>query len=411
MFFSLAMLLQPVSAAVVEVAPGRDSLQQAIAVAAAGDTLQLLDGVYYGPVVIERRLTLEGSGHSVIDGGGEGSVLTVKAAGTVIRNLRIRNSGTDLSTEDSGVFITGEADRTLAEGNTLDANLIGIYLKGPRDAIVRNNRITGRKDLRMSERGNGIHLWNTPGSIIEGNAVRYGRDGVFVTTSNNNIFRNNTFRDLRFAVHYMYTNDSEVSGNISQRNHAAYALMYSSNLKIFNNQSIDDRDRGLFLNYANHSTIKGNSVVGGAEKCVFIYNSNFNRIEGNVFRQCRIGVHFTAGSEDNQITGNAFIANRTQVKYVGTRHLEWSVDGRGNYWTDHTAYDLNGDNIADKPYQPNNLVDQIVWRHPMAKVLVNSPAFQLLQWAQSQFPSLYPGGVIDSAPLMQEPRIDDDVNG
>jgi nitrous oxidase accessory protein len=411
MFFSLAMLLQPVSAAVVEVAPGRDSLQQAIAVAAAGDTLQLLDGVYYGPVVIERRLTLEGSGHSVIDGGGEGSVLTVKAAGTVIRNLRIRNSGTDLSTEDSGVFITREADRTLAEGNTLDANLIGIYLKGPRDAIVRNNRITGRKDLRMSERGNGIHLWNTPGSIIEGNAVRYGRDGVFVTTSNNNIFRNNTFRDLRFAVHYMYTNDSEVSGNISQRNHAAYALMYSSNLKIFNNQSIDDRDRGLFLNYANHSTIKGNSVVGGAEKCVFIYNSNFNRIEGNVFRQCRIGVHFTAGSEDNQITGNAFIANRTQVKYVGTRHLEWSVDGRGNYWTDHTAYDLNGDNIADKPYQPNNLVDQIVWRHPMAKVLVNSPAFQLLQWAQSQFPSLYPGGVIDSAPLMQEPRFDDDVNG
>lgn len=411
MFFSLAMLLQPVSAAVVEVAPGRDSLQQAIAVAAAGDTLQLLDGVYYGPVVIERRLTLEGSGHSVIDGGGEGSVLTVKAAGTVIRNLRIRNSGTDLSTEDSGVFITREADRTLAEGNTLDANLIGIYLKGPRDAIVRNNRITGRKDLRMSERGNGIHLWNTPGSIIEGNAVRYGRDGVFVTTSNNNIFRNNTFRDLRFAVHYMYTNDSEVSGNISQRNHAAYALMYSSNLKIFNNQSIDDRDRGLFLNYANHSTIKGNSVVGGAEKCVFIYNSHFNRIEGNVFRQCRIGVHFTAGSEDNQITGNAFIANRTQVKYVGTRHLEWSVDGRGNYWTDHTAYDLNGDNIADKPYQPNNLVDQIVWRHPMAKVLVNSPAFQLLQWAQSQFPSLYPGGVIDSAPLMQEPRFDDDVNG
>ncbi len=411
MFFSLAILLQPVSAAVVEVAPGRDSLQQAVAASAPGDILQLKDGVYYGPVVIERRLTLEGSGHSVIDGGGEGSVLTVKAAGTVIRNLRIRNSGTDLSTEDSGVFITREADRTLAEGNTLDANLIGIYLKGPRDAIVRNNRITGRKDLRMSERGNGIHLWNTPGSIIEGNAVRYGRDGVFVTTSNNNIFRNNTFRDLRFAVHYMYTNDSEVSGNISQRNHAAYALMYSSNLKIFNNQSIDDRDRGLFLNYANHSTIKGNSVVGGAEKCVFIYNSNFNRIEGNVFRQCRIGVHFTAGSEDNQITGNAFIANRTQVKYVGTRHLEWSVDGRGNYWTDHTAYDLNGDNIADKPYQPNNLVDQIVWRHPMAKVLVNSPAFQLLQWAQSQFPSLYPGGVIDSAPLMQEPRFDDDVNG
>ena len=369
------------------------------------------DGVYHGPVYIDRRLNLLGSNQSIIDGDGRGRVVTVAAADSLVRNISVRNSGIDLFEEDSGIFVTPEAHRSHIEGNKLSNNLIGIYLKGPQDAIVRNNSIIGKSDLRVNERGDGILIWNSPGSIIEGNDVRYGRDGIFVTTSNNNEFRNNKLQDLRFAIHYMYTNNSVVSGNRSRGNHVAYALMYSSDLKIVDNHSINDRDRGLFFNYANNSTVSNNLIEGGPEKCVFIYNSNFNRFENNVFKQCRIGVHFTAGSENNQITGNAFVNNRTQVKYVGTRFLEWSKDGRGNYWSDHAVFDLDGDAIGDKPYQPNNLVDQIIWRHPFAKILVNSPAFQLLQWAQSQFPALYPGGVTDSAPLMQQPELVPHVNG
>ena len=83
------------------------------------------------------------------------------------------------------------------------------------------------------------------------------------------------------------------------------------------------------------------------EKCVFIYNANKNRFSGNWFEGCEIGIHFTAGSEGNEIAGNAFIGNRNQVKYVGTRYLDWSKDGRGNYWSDNPAFDLNGDGIAD----------------------------------------------------------------
>jgi nitrous oxidase accessory protein len=409
--FSLFLIASYANAVVVDVAPGLDSLKRAISNAEKGDILQLQDGDYYGPVVVDRSISIIGSGKSVIDGGGKGRVITLAAADTTVKNVLVRNSGIDLSEEDSDIFVTREADRALLEGNTLDNNLIGIYLKGPENAIIRDNKITGNKKLRVNERGNGIHLWNTPGSIVEGNFVRYGRDGIFVTTSKNNIFRDNRFHNLRFAIHYMYTNHSEISGNYSEGNHVAYALMYSSHLEIFDNHSVDDRDRGLFFNYANYSTMSGNVIEGGPEKCVFIYNSNFNKIKKNVFKQCQIGVHFTAGSEDNQISENAFIANKRQVKYVGSRYLEWSVDGRGNYWTDHITFDLDGDNIADKAYQPNNLIDQIIWRHPLAKIFVNSPAFHLLQWAQSQFPALYPGGVIDSAPLMRKPEISSHVNG
>ncbi|MGP1613533.1 MAG: NosD domain-containing protein, partial [Pollutimonas bauzanensis] len=109
-----------------------------------------------------------------------------------------------------------------------------------------------------------------------------GRDGIFVNTSKQNVFSGNRFRHLRYAVHYMYTNDSEVSGNISEDNEIAYAIMYSHGLLVKDNLSIRSREQGLMLNYANNSTITGNAVIGG-EKCVFIYNANQNRFAGNRF--------------------------------------------------------------------------------------------------------------------------------
>ena len=388
------------------VAPGAGSLQLAIDQAAAGDRLLLQDGVYTGSIVIDRSLQLLGKPASIIDGEGEGRVITVAAPDVVVRGVTVKNSGTSLATEDSGIFVTRDGDRALIEGNQLQHNLIGIYLKGPDNAVVRSNHIVGSIDPHVNDRGNGVQLWNTPGSVVENNDIRYGRDGIFVTTSRNNIFRGNRLRDLRFAIHYMYANDSVVSDNHSTGNHVGYALMYSDRLQVKNNVSDGDRDRGLFFNYANHSDISDNQVKGGAEKCVFIYNANINRIHDNSFTDCRIGIHFTAGSERNLVYGNAFVNNRTQVKYVGTRHIEWSHDGRGNYWSDNPAFDLDNDGIADQPYRPNDLVDQIIWRHPMAKLLLNSPAVQVLHWAQSEFPALHPGGVSDSAPLMVLPVSD-----
>ena len=77
----------------------------------------------------------------------------------------------------------------------------------------------------------------------------------------------------------------------------------------------------------------------GTGKCVFIYNANRNVFRDNWFEDCAIGIHFTAGSERNQLSGNAFVNNRTQVKYVGTRSLDWSFEGRGNYWSDNASFD------------------------------------------------------------------------
>ncbi|WP_204319723.1 right-handed parallel beta-helix repeat-containing protein, partial [Klebsiella pneumoniae] len=91
-------------------------------------------------------------------------------------------------------------------------------------------------------------VWNAPDVTIAENTFRYGRDGIFTISSRKDRFINNRFDQVRFAVHYMYTNDSEVSGNVSIGNHVGYAIMYSNRLMIRNNISDRDRDYGLLFN-------------------------------------------------------------------------------------------------------------------------------------------------------------------
>ena len=410
-------------------------LQAVLDRAQDGDVIELSAGEYKGAIRIERRVVLSGWPGAVLDGGGAGNVVTVTSPDVTVRGVTIRGSGYDLEKMDSGVFLAKTAQRALVENNRFEGNLYGIYVHGATGSRVQRNIIEGMQDRRLNERGNGVSVWNAPDVTIAENTFRYGRDGVFTISSRKDRFINNRFDQVRFAVHYMYTNDSEVSGNISIGNHVGYAIMYSNRLMIRNNISDRDRDYGLLFNYANYAEIDGNWVNGGSldniasrkdegpveergmlpeskpepglrngpGKCVFIYNTNHNKFRNNWFERCGIGVHFTAGSEGNEITGNAFVGNRNQVKYVGTRDLDWSKGGRGNYWSDNPAFDLNGDGIADTAYRPNDLVDRVLWTAPSAKVLINSPAVQVLRWAQAQFPALYPGGVVDTHPLIAPP--------
>jgi nitrous oxidase accessory protein len=421
-------------------APG-DDLAAATAGAAEGDELVLAAGVHAGRVTIDRPLTLRGEPGAVIDGGGAGSVVTVTAPGVTVRGLTIRGSGADRAAMDSGVVLTKGAKGALVERNTFVDNLHGVRLQGSPDATVRDNAITGRTG-RQADAGNGVMVWNAPGALVENNVIRLGRDGIFTRVSKHDVFRGNRFEKTRFAIHYMYTSDSVIEDNVSVDNTVGYAIMFSDRLKIVGNVSDGDRDHGLLLNSANRSEIRGNRVTGralpaarwltmsqgaddddmaapaepdaaeaarpaggriGPEKCLFVYNANRNEIRDNRFEGCGIGIHFTAGAEGNTVVGNAFVGNQTQVKYVGTRHLDWSEDGRGNYWSDNAAFDLDADGIADAAYRPNDIIDRVMWTAPQARLLLTSPAVQVIRWAQSRFPATLPGGVVDSAPLMAPP--------
>lgn len=444
-----AGLALPAWAEQIHVEPGSD-LPAILRRAAEGDVIVLRPGEHRAQMRIDTTLTIAGEPGAILIGPGKGNVITVAAPRAVVRGLTVRGSGMDSEAMNAGVFVEKTATGAVIEKNLIEGNLYGIYLHGAEDAVAQDNQIIGLQEGRVNEAGNGVSVWNAPGAKVLRNTIRFGRDGIFSITSKRNTYSGNRFSDLRFAIHYMYTNESVISDNISTGNGVGYALMFSNRLKVTGNRSDGDRDHGFLFNYANGSEIVGNTVLGRLQpaerwldvgmrgkdakehglpapdevatssdeahrpaptKCVFIYNANQNRFRENWFEGCEIGIHFTAGSERNDVVGNAFIRNRNQVKYVSTRHVDWSKGGRGNYWSDNPAFDLNGDGIGDSAYRPNDLIDKVLWTAPQAKVLANSPAVQVIRWAQAQFPALLPGGVIDSHPLMAPPARSENHKG
>ncbi|KPP98783.1 nitrous oxide reductase family maturation protein NosD [Marinobacter sp. HL-58] len=354
---------------------------------------------------------------TVIDGGNEGNAVDILAEKVTFSGCEVRNWGDDLNTLDAGIFVAREASGAVVERNRLSGPAFGIWLDATKDVTVRDNRVRGDVSIRSQDRGNGIHLFNTTGALIEGNDISQTRDAIYIETANNNEIRNNLMTDLRYGIHYMYSMHNLLEGNVTRGTRTGYALMQSKYLKVFNNRSENDENYGILMNFITNSELRGNVVTGvsqgqtagisisGAEgKAVFIYNSLHNTFENNVFRDSNIGIHLTAGSEENEVFSNAFVDNQRQVKYVATRTQEWSKEGRGNYWSDYLGWDRNQDGIGDVAYEPNDNVDRLLWTYPEAKVLMFSPAVDTLRWVQDAFPVVKAAGVSDSHPLMSQPE-------
>lgn len=395
-----------------------ETLAQVLQEAGTGDRILLDPGIYRGGLDIDRGVTLVGRPGAVIDAGGEGDAIRIHAARVVLRDLTIRNWGANLTAMNAGIFVEAASDGIRIEGNTLTGPGFGIWLESSADALITGNRVIGDVSLRSQDRGNGIHLFNVTGVTVAGNHISQARDGIYIDTSNSNVLQNNLIEDLRYGIHYMYSHDNLVIGNRTRHTRTGYALMQSRHLTVNNNRSENDKNYGILMNYITYSTLTGNAVekvshqhagddgraVAGAEgKAVFIYNSQFNTLRDNRFADSDIGIHLTAGSEDNVIYGNAFLGNREQVKYVASRRQEWSQEKRGNYWSDYLGWDFDGDGLGDTVYEPNDAVDKLLWKYPLASLLMHSPAVIILRWVQFQFPVLRPEGVQDSHPLMRPP--------
>ncbi|OIQ94286.1 periplasmic copper-binding protein (NosD) [mine drainage metagenome] len=396
-----------------------DPLIAQVARAAPGATLVVPAGVHHVHLVLTRPLTLTGAAGAVLDGDGSGSVLRIVAAHVTVSHLAVRNSGRDLTAMDAGIFVEQTARGVRILDNDISESLFGMWLNGPPDALVQDNRVRGFADLPTVHRGDGIHLWNVHSSTVAGNTVSFSRDGIYVYVSNHDRISGNHVSDVRYGVHYMYSNDNVLDGNHTTRTRGGYALMQSERLLIENNVSDRDSNYGLLMNFILHSTIRGNRVTrvapeqgyvvggnavsGGDGKGLFAYNCVHNTITGNLFADNGIGVHLTAGSTDNRFYGNAFVNNHVQVRYGNTRQEEWSWQGRGNYWSGYLGWDLNGDGIGDVPFVPNDAMDRLLWIYPNVRLLMNSPAVATLRWVQALFPVFDMPHVQDSHPLMTSP--------
>ncbi len=383
-----------------------------------GAQILLQKGRYTGNFIINKSITLACASGAILDGGGHGNTLTITAKNVTVTGCRIINWGHDLTTMDAGIYVRSSASHVLIKNNYLRGDAFGVYLDSCADATVEGNKVEGNLKIRSQDRGNGIHLSGNHGADIANNEIWHTRDGIYIQTSNGNTLRHNEMHDLRYGIHYMYSYNNIIKNNYTHNTRTGYAMMQSKYLTIIGNRSDHDQNYGMLMNFITHSTISGNTfsnvnqgvnpsgqqTIDGAEgKALFVYNSLFNTISNNKLEKSDIGIHLTAGSEDNTFFGNQFVHNRRQVKYVGRRRQEWSHNGRGNYWSDYMGWDRDNNGIGDTWYEPNDSIDKLLWKYPSAKLLMNSPAIRLLKAVQSEFPVLKSPGIRDSHPLMSPP--------
>ncbi len=391
------------------------SLEQAVAAAPPGATVSVPAGVHAVHLKLDKAITLTGEPGAILDGGGSGDVVRIGASNVTVRGLTLRHSGSDLTAMNAGIFVERHAREVTLEGNRIEDSLFGVYLDGAANVRVAHNVIRGMRNLRVADRGDGIHLWNDTGCTIESNDVANSRDGIYVYVSPHNTIARNVVHGVRYGIHYMYSQDNLLLDNVSHGNLAGYALMSSHHLKVIGNSSEDEKSYGFLLNYISHSEIAGNRVyrvngqsddaggtIDGTEgKGLFVYLSQFNDFHDNLVADSQIGIHVTAGSENNRLWSNRFVDNRIQVKYVQNLAQEWSAHGRGNFWSDYLGWDLDADGIGDVPFRPNDGVDVLLWKYPTARNLMSSPAVLLMRYVQRAFPVFTPPSVQDSHPLMK----------
>jgi nitrous oxidase accessory protein len=395
MLILASLLMHAVAAATLTVHPG-ERIGAAVDAAQPGDTVVVYGGRYDENLRIGKRLTLRGMDRPTIDGRYAGDVIRVAAPDVTISGFDVVNSGADLTAQNAGIYVQPGSHRAEIDHCQLVYNLFGMWIERSADVRVRDNVIVGKRDFLSPNRGNGIQLYNTTGAQIIGNAISYSRDGIYVDVSYHALFKGNTIHDVRYGTHYMNSYYNVWDGNEVYHNRGGLAIMESRNQVVKNNRVWGNTDHGIMLRTVQDSEVE-NNVVADNQRGFFIYDAEYNTVHGNLVVDNKVGVHLWGGSINNDVTGNDFIRNHQQIRYVAANDVAW----RGNYWSNYYGWDKRGRGIGDIPYKTSDLVDRLTWRIPAVQVLMNSPAVQSLRLIAQQFPLMTVPSVVDDAPRMR----------
>lgn len=389
-------------------------LQALVDGAEPGSELRLPAGTYRGGVVVDKPLRIVGEGWPVVDGQGDGNILEITAPDVTIEGLVLRGSGSSLDRENAGVSSDGSAGIRIV-GNRFEDVLFGVFLRRAPDSLVADN-VIGAKELSLGRRGDGIRLWESPGTTIEGNTVTDGRDSV-LWFSEGLVVRDNVVKRGRYGLHFMYSDDALVEGNWLEGNSVGGFLMYSRNLTLRDNVAFDNRGpSGYGFGFKDMDGIEadGNRLV---DNRVGLYFDNspwstdvYQHFRRNVVAYNDIGLEFNPSVKRNVFSANAFIDNREQVSLTGggtfVDNNEWTADGVGNFWSDYAGYDSDGDGLGEVPYRAEDLFGELTDDHPEVAFFSNSPAARAVDMAAQAFPVLRPDPkLVDEAPMVSPPDV------
>jgi nitrous oxidase accessory protein len=265
------------------------------------------------------------------------------------------------------------------------------------------------RPLDETGEGNGIHLWYTDDAVILDGDVQRFADAVYLSFANRTRVRGTHLHDNgRYGLHTMYCQANRLEENVFTRNVAGCAIMFSNRLEVRHNDLVRNRGPrtyGLLLRDCSEGRFERNRLVDNTI-AVFLDNSNRNRFEDNLLQDNGWGLLVFSSSAGNVFAGNAFLNDDYAVALDMRRTSNQFDDGRrGNYWSAHAAYDLDGDGVGDTPYGPVTAFAFVSKQYPDLAVLAKSPAVAALAVAERVFPAMNPSQALDRFPLVSLPPL------
>ena len=396
LFFLLAALLHSLPA------QAQQLLQTWLDIAQPGSVLQLPPVTYRGPAIIDLPLTLEGKGKVIIDGGGNGTVITIKADQVTLRGLHIRGSGDSHDAIDGAIMAEGEA--LLIENNIIDNVLFGISLHRVNASTVRNNRIRSR-GADSADRGDGLRLWYSNNNRLENNDIRQIRD-ITVSNSLNNHFTGNRVIDSRRAFNFLFSHRSVVDRNHLENNSTGIIALNSEDLLIRGNRimhAMDASGTGIALKETSAAIVVNNEIVHCAHGIMADSPMDpYNRIVlvNNLIAHNLTAIYFYGAMGGHVAIANTFRNNLWPVTVIGDGDplddIWW-----GNYWDDYQGFDRDGDGYGDWPHNLLAYADRIWMETPPTKFFRNSILFELLDFLERLAPFSSPTLILrDHSPRM-----------
>ncbi|HET8829335.1 MAG TPA: nitrous oxide reductase family maturation protein NosD [Pelobium sp.] len=399
-FFPISSIAKTIS-----VAPNTRfaTLKAAVAIAKDGDTIIVKKGIYPSyNTIIDKQLTILGQGMPVLDAQFKEEVITIKADHVTLDGFVIQNSKVGDLRDFAGVRIF-QAKHIIISNNLLKNNFFGIYISDAHHIKVINNKLVGTFNSRRS--GNGIQAWKSDSVEVVKNYITGHRDGIyFEFVQHSKVYQNLTEKNIRYGLHFMFSNDNIFLNNTFKNNQAGIAVMYSKRIKMLNNQFNENWGSsiyGLLLKEILDSQIEGNTFYKNTS-AIFMESCNRNKIIKNSFLNNGWGLRILSNCQDNVFSTNNFKGNTFDVTTNGEL-LENKF--KNNYWDKYEGYDLNKDGKGDVPYRPISLYAQIIERVPQSVILMRSFIVNLLDKVERSIPSITPLSVKDDSPQMKPWKI------
>lgn len=376
------------------------SLKQAIDTAKPGDTILVKKGTYKEfNILVDKPLTIKGEDFPVIDGEDRGEIIRIVSDHVTIDGLFIINVGTSYTSDHAAIRVV-RSEHFLIQNVVLEKLFFGIYIEKSNNGKVYHNKVIGDAQDEYNS-GNGIQLWYSKNVVVERNIVQKVRDGIYLEFSDNiTINENTSTNNLRYGLHFMFSNDDLYTNNVFENNGAGVAVMFSKRIKMINNtfrKNWGTAAFGLLLKEINDAEIKDNIFE---ENTVAINIEGSNRIlyTNNDFIRNGYAIKVLGACYLNTFEKNNFLYNSFDISYNSKMNDNVFQD---NYWSGYTGYDLDKDGIGDIPYRPVKLFSYIVNKTPETIVLMRSLFIDIIDFSEKVSPVFTPSNLLDITPKMK----------